>query len=43
MLIGFLAGTYSTVFIAAPLVLWLQQWTGTAAASTTPRGMQTAS
>ncbi len=43
MLIGFLAGTYSTVFIAAPLVLWLQQWTGTAAAPTATRGMQTVS
>jgi SecD/SecF fusion protein len=43
MLIGFLAGTYSTVFIAAPLVLWLQQWTGTAAVPTASRGMQTVS
>jgi len=28
MLVGVLVGTYSTIYIAAPLVLWLQQRTG---------------
>jgi SecD/SecF fusion protein len=43
MLIGIVAGTYSTIFIAAPIVLRLQQRAGTAAVSTAPRGMPAAS
>jgi SecD/SecF fusion protein len=33
MLVGVISGTYSTVYIAAPLVLWLQHRFGLAAAS----------
>ena len=42
MLIGIVAGTYSTIYIAAPIVLWLQQ-RGAATASTASRSMQPAS
>jgi SecD/SecF fusion protein len=42
MLIGIVAGTYSTIYIAAPIVLWLQQ-RGAAAAPAASRGMQPAS
>jgi preprotein translocase subunit SecF len=24
--VGFVAGVYSTVYVAAPLVLWLERW-----------------
>jgi SecD/SecF fusion protein len=43
MLIGIVAGTYSTIFIAAPIVLWLQQRATTAGAPAPARGMQPAS
>jgi preprotein translocase SecF subunit len=26
LLVGFLAGVYSTVYVAAPLVLWMERW-----------------
>ena len=43
MLIGIVAGTYSTIFIAAPIVLWLQQRATAAASPAAARGMQPAS
>ncbi len=43
MLVGIVAGTYSTIYIAAPIVLSLQHRAGGAAASTAARGMQVAS
>ena len=45
MLVGIITGTYSTIYIAAPLVLWLQE--GSAAArreqTTSSRSMSQAS
>jgi SecD/SecF fusion protein len=43
MLIGIVAGTYSTIYIAAPIVLWLQQRPATAGAPASAHGMQPAS
>ena len=33
LLVGFTVGTYSSIFIAAPIVLWLERWRGPSAAS----------
>jgi preprotein translocase subunit SecF len=30
MLVGIITGTYSTIYIAAPIVLWLQEGAGAA-------------
>jgi SecD/SecF fusion protein len=38
MLVGIITGTYSTVYIASPIVLWLQERFG---ASPSPAGMRT--
>jgi len=35
MLVGIITGTYSTIYIAAPLVLWLQEGAGAARRSQT--------
>jgi SecD/SecF fusion protein len=43
MMIGIVAGSYSTIYIAAPMVLWLQQRAATAGAPASARGMQPAS
>jgi SecD/SecF fusion protein len=40
MLVGIITGSYSTIYIAAPLVLWLQE--GSAAARRSPAGAATA-
>jgi len=41
-MIGIISGTYSTIYIAAPIVLWLQGRLGTAAAPTTRAATQPA-
>jgi preprotein translocase subunit SecF len=41
MLIGLISGTYSTVYIASPLVLWLRK-PGTVRKTASPRGTEMA-